>query len=152
MSAIQTRSVTNHMLNEERIRQEAVQRIEHYNLLESTFKTDFQTLCDTEIQIYAEIKPLEQEIPMLYGQIINANTDHEVRLQAIRHIVPYDESAYDASLVTLTNTEIPLYEQIQQLKQGIMALEGKLIHIFKEFDQKYKPYREAHGVGLVLLD
>lgn len=150
MSSIKTRSVTHQMINEERMRQEDMQRIEHYKLLESTYDADFQTLCDTEIQLYAEMKPLEQKIPMLYGKIINANEAHALRLQAIRHTLPYDESTYDASLVTLTNTETPFYDEIQQLTQDIKTIEGKLIKTFKEFDLKYKPYKQGL-VGNCLL-
>lgn len=134
--SIQTRNMTSRILNEERMRQE-----EEYNkLLESTYDADHQIYCDREAQIYEEMKPLESEITVLYSKIYEANKAYEERSYIIGRQEPFDEVAYEASLVILTNIEMPLYERVKQLNEEISVLVEKVINVSYEFERKYKRY------------
>ena len=138
--SIQTRNMTSRILNEERMRQEEIERMEHYKLLESTYEADHQIYCDREEQIYAEMKPLESEITVLYSKIYEANKAYEERSYIIGRQEPFDEVAYEASLVILTNIEMPLYERVKQLNEEISVLVEKVINVSYEFERKYKRY------------
>ena len=138
--SIQTRNMTSRILNEERMIQEEIERVKHYKLLESTYEADHQIYCDTEAQIYEEIKPLESEITVLYSKITEANKAYHERSYIIGHQEPFDEVAYEALLVILTNIEMPLYERVNQLNEEISVLVAKLINVRYEFERKYNRY------------
>jgi len=136
-----TRSVTRQMLNEEKMMQEETHRIEHNKLLESTYDADFQTMCDIETECYAQTKQLENQIRMLYKEIIDAYESHNQRRKNIT--TPYDESDYEASLKIMCDIEIECYAKIKPLDEDIKMIESKVINVFKEFDNKYQLYRKG---------
>ena len=114
---------------------------EEYNkLLESTYDADHQIYCDREAQIYEEMKPLESEITVLYSEITEANKAYQARSYMIGREEPFDEVAYEASLVILTDIEMPLYERLKQLNEEISMLVEKVINVRYEFECKYKLY------------
>jgi hypothetical protein len=138
MATIQTRSVTHQMLHEENMRQEEIQRIEHYKLLESTYEADLQAMCDIETECYTQIKQLEKEISAIYSTIRNAHDSYDLRSKCN---IPYDESAYEVSLQTLCDIENACYAEIQPLEEKIKMIESKVINTMKEFNIKYQPLR-----------
>ena len=138
--SIQTRSMTSRILNEERMIQEEIERVKHYKDLESTYEADNQIYCDRETDLYAEMESLKNEITVLYSKIIEANKACDERSYMIGRQEPFDDVAYEASLVILTNIEIPLYERVKQLNEEISVIVKKLINLRYEFECKYKPY------------
>ena len=141
MATIQTRSVTQQMLHEENMRQEYIQRIQHYNLLESTYEPDLQSMSDIETQCYADIEQLEKKISVIYSTIRNAHDSYDLRSKCN---IPYDESAFEVSLQTLCDIENACYAEIQPLETEIKIIESKVINTMKEFDIKYQPYRQGY--------
>lgn len=86
-TSIQTRSVTSRMLHEEKMKQEKIQCIQHYKLLESTYDKDFQAFCDIEEQCYIEIEELKNKIEMLFHTINHARNTFDVKYKPYRQLI-----------------------------------------------------------------